>query len=225
MFYYFRRPSVYSYLDFVRLRRKEDFSNVELSLFSAKKKIVDSFFSEVDSSHDKIDFYIKPQKPLFLDALDFYLYKGECGGFEDGFKLDFYSLVSGFFVCSKRFKDFIEKRDPGVHSFWRIKVEGVDVEYYFMFVGRLIVFDKNKIERCSNVFINSECDKRFLESIDGVPIWTLKNETDGFFFSKNFKDEITKEGFLGFGYPREMYNVSRDSMPEFYDGFKMVGKA
>lgn len=138
------------------------------------------------------------------------------------FDLDFFSPVTGFFVCSKRFKDFIEEKDPGVHSFWSIEIDGLNIDYYLMFVGRVVVFNKNKIERCENIFFNGECDLKKFELVRYYCIWTFKDELDGVFFRDDFKDEIIKKGFKGFVFEGESLDEPEELMSSFYNGFRPI---
>lgn len=223
MFYFFKSPGVYSYFDLLFYRINEDVRKDRPDINCDKKKyIINSHLESVGLENEDCIFYIKPNKPFFLNYVNYYLIPNDYGlSFDSGgFDLDFFSLENGFFICSERFKDFLEVFDSDVHSFWEMKVEGVDINYYLMFVGRVVVFNSDRIESYGEFL--EFYDLSGHDFIDDLPVWTLKDETSGVFFSESFKKEIVSRGFLGFHFLGEIFDCSQESMPSFYNGFEMV---
>lgn len=222
--YFFKSPNVYSHCDQVLCRSTEEFKGTRYAIGNTKKNIINDYFLNFDLDFDRGVVFIRPERPLLLDLTYFTLMEGE-GEFEhlNGFfDLDFFNPIVGFFVCSKRFKDFIEDKDPGVHSFWLIEIEGLSADYYLMFVGRIVVFDKSKIERCKKVFFNNECHLKEFELVREFCIWTFKDEYSGVFFRDDLKDEIIDKGFKGFVFDGESLDDPQELMSSFYNGFRPI---
>lgn len=147
--------------------------------------------------------YIKKHTPKFIDNL-FHVDR------RDNARLpDLFLKVYGYHFVSKRFKEIIEKIDPGTHLFWKINLqENNDVidDYFLMQSGRLVNFegfsegitDFNLVDIFNNNVKEGRFDKDFLES---MPMFSIKGVYDYLFISDDFKEEIFKKGLYIFPRP------------------------
>ena len=142
------------------------------------------YIDKVEYEHFKTLFYVERRRKVDLP--------------------DFVSMRDGFHYVSKKFKEYIEAVDPGVHHFWKINLEedGEAVDDYFrMQIGRFVDYEGSESTHYTSelreIFIQNLRSEDIEKSIFLLPFFSIKGDMKTIYVSDQYKEKIIKKGFVG----------------------------
>ncbi len=158
------------------------------------KSLINVFYlDKVEYKHFKTLFYVERRRKVNLP--------------------DFVSMRDGFHYVSKKFKEFIEAVDPGVHHFWKIDLEedGKSVDdYYRMQIGRFVNYkgsdSTHYTSELREIFVKNLRLEDIDKSIILLPFFSIKGDVETIYVSDQYKGKIIKKGFVGIWDVDSKYN-------------------